>query len=457
MKRKKILIIIIILLLLLLVLLMSINRKDKTNLVPDETEVSAYKAYNENREKEGISAKDAKAHLEDNMNEYYTIKGIIEKLNQNILYLNGTAKDLDLIVTSQNEAKILQEYREKGLKYISDVLAPNYKENYSVDDSYIKNTLGQYSGMKYQISDLYVVDDSEYINTYFVYGKYGSNDYNFIIILDRYNSTFEIYLNNYFVEKQYSKDDTSTMKTLNISSVEKNDSNSFQNKNVEREQVAKLYFEDYIEMMKNDVEKAYSMLDETYRDKRFGSIEKFTDYVRNCKSLENPYMRMYTITPMDGYTEYVCQDELGFNYIFKVYGAMKYTAMLDAYTVNVAAYKKEYDEADDNKKVELSFNRFFECINNKDYDKAYSYLNSTYREKQFPTVESFKQYVTSTWYDINSFGYKSITVDDSGTYTVFGTIKDYEAAGSYEAGAINKTFYVRPSSNYNQFEISFTK
>jgi len=202
MKRKKILIIIIILLLLLLVLLMSINRKDKTNLVPDETEVSAYKAYNENREKEGISAKDAKAHLEDNMNEYYTIKGIIEKLNQNILYLNGTAKDLDLIVTSQNEAKILQEYREKGLKYISDVLAPNYKENYSVDDSYIKNTLGQYSGMKYQISDLYVVDDSEYINTYFVYGKYGSNDYNFIIILDRYNSTFEIYLNNYFVEKQ---------------------------------------------------------------------------------------------------------------------------------------------------------------------------------------------------------------------------------------------------------------
>lgn len=457
MKRKKIIIVIIILLLLLLVLLIAINKKNKTDLVPDESEVSAYKAYNENRANEGISAKDARAHVEDNINEYYTIKGIIERLNQNILYLNGTAKDLDLIVTAQNEAKILEEYRQKGIKYITDILAPNYKDNYSVNDEYIKKTLSQYSGKKYQIDDLYVVDDSEYINTYFVYGKYGNTNYNFIIIMDRYNSTFEIYLNNYFVENNYSKDDTSTMRTLNISSVERNDNNSFQNKNIEREQIARIYYEEYIDLMKNDIDRAYSLLDGTYREKRFGSIEKFTEYVKSSKAIENPHLRSYTITSMDGYTEYVCQDELGFNFVFKVTGAMKYTAMLDAYTVSVGAYQKEYAEADNNKKVELCFNRFFECLNNKDYDSAYAYLNKTYREKQFPTVESFKEYIISTWFNVNQFGYKSVSADDSGTYTVYGTIKDYESVGSYDAGRINKTFYVKPGSNYNQFEVSFTK
>ena len=72
-------------------------------------------------------------------------------------------------------------------------------------------------------------------------------------------------------------------------------------------------------------------------------------------------------------------------------------------------------------------------------------------------MKVLKNIIKSTWFNVNQFGYKSVNVDDDGTYTVYGTIKDYESVGSYDAGRINKTFYVKLGSNYNQFEVSFTK
>jgi len=159
----------------------------------------------------------------------------------------------------------------------------------------------------------------------------------------------------------------------------------------------------------------------------------------------------------NGYTEYVCKDELGNNFIFKVTNAMKYTVLLDSYTASVLAYTNEYASASNARKVELSFNRFIESINNKDYESAYSFLNSTYKQSQFPTVEDFKNYLTSTWFNVNSFSYETMEINSAGTFIVYGTIHDYEAQGSFDSGFINKTFYIKLGSNYNNFEVSFGK
>lgn len=454
--RKKIIIVIIILLIIVafIICMLIVRKNNKKN---DEIPVDIYEAYKKDREKEGISAKDEVAREEDNMNEYTTVKSIIDKFCQNVLYLNAKPKDLDLIVTASNEAKVLQEYKQTGLKYIQDVLAPNYKNAYSVDSKYIYDMLSKYAGKEYIISDMYVVNDSEYINTYFIYGSLGETEFNFVIVLDRYNSTYEMFLNNYFTQQGYSKNQISTMKTLNISSIEKNENNSFQYKSIGNEQLVNIYYNDYVKILKNNKKIAYSMLDSEYKKKRFETYEKFDKYLSNKEDLGNYTISSYTNTQASGYTEYVCKDELGNNFIFKVTNAMKYTVLLDSYTTNVLAYTNEYNNANDARRIELSFNRFIESVNNKDYESAYRFLNSTYKQSQFPTVESFESYLKSTWFNINGFSYKTMEKNNAETYIVYGTVYDYEDRESFDSGNIDKTFYVKLGSSYNDFEISFGK
>ncbi|MBQ3407922.1 MAG: hypothetical protein IJH12_01805 [Clostridia bacterium] len=453
-KKKIILAIIILLVAVVIILIVGKKKKEQPY---NETPVDIYGEYQKNRETEGKSAKDEVAREEDNMNEYMTVQSIVSKFNRNVLYLNATAEDLDLIVTKNQEANVLAKYKQEGTDFIKNVLAPNYKTKYSVDDKYINNMLANYSKLNYVITDMYVIEDSEYINTYFVYGLYGETEFNFIIVLDRYNNTYQIYLNNYFKEQGYSKSNINSMKTLNISSIENNGSNTFQYRNIEREQVAQIYYDEYLDIIKNNKKIAYNMLDSEYKKARFDTIEKFNDYVKNLPTGNKARMASYTITQGDGYDEYLCKDALGNNFIFKVTGAMKYSVILDTYTTNVLAYENEYKNASAEKKVKLSFNRFFECINNKDYERAYGYLNKTFRENEFPTLDEFKQYVESNWFNVNSFTYQSMEVSVNETYSVYGTIHDYELEGSYDAGFLNKTFYIKLGSDYNNFEVSFGK
>ena len=100
-NRKIIIIVIIIILLLLCILaliLLNYKKDNNANQNMEETPYDMYEAYEKQRAKEGITADDAKAYLEDNVSEYYTIEGIIKSFNTYALYLTGTAKDLNLIV-----------------------------------------------------------------------------------------------------------------------------------------------------------------------------------------------------------------------------------------------------------------------------------------------------------------------------------------------------------------------
>jgi len=94
-----------------------------------------------------------------------------------------------------------------------------------------------------------------------------------------------MFLNNYFTQQGYSKNEVTTMKTLNITSVEKNENNGFQYKNIGNEQLVNIYYKDYINVLKNNRKIAYNMLDSEYRQKRFGTFEKFDEYLNNKSNL----------------------------------------------------------------------------------------------------------------------------------------------------------------------------
>lgn len=103
---------------------------------------------------------------------------------------------------------------------------------------------------------------------------------------------------------------------------------------VSDEDMAKIYLNDYIHNMYYDVEMAYNSLDEEYRNKRFGSIEKYKEYI-NTLNYKTYNLATYYKTTKDGYIIFGVRDE-NFNlFVFKTKGVMQYKVYLDDFTVEI--------------------------------------------------------------------------------------------------------------------------
>ncbi len=447
--------ILIILLIFMLIFISILNEKKKKKESDTDLQADYYNEYQQQRATEGVTADNAVASLVDNANNYYTVKSIIDRFNTYVSYLNSSASDLGLIVSKQDEQSALEEYKQDGLKYINDILANNYKTKYAVDNNYIYNNLKSFAGVQYQIDKMYIVEDSKYINTYFVYGKYSNIDFNFIVILDRYNYTFEIYLNNYFKDIGYNSEELSTMKTLHIEKIEKNENNTFQFKNINQQEQANTYYNDFFNEMKKNPELAYSKLDSDYKNSKFKTLDDFKKYIQMYTNA-NKRLGKYKMIKYDSYTELICQDTFGAIWIFKIKGVMNYTILLDSYTIPVKEYEDEYQNAKEEKKAQLCLNRFFEALNNQDYEVAYKFFNDTYKENNFKTLDDFKSYVQNNWFTYNLLDYSGAEYDNN-YYIISGTISDFQNEGSYTAKHIKKNFTIKLGNGITDFEMSFEK
>lgn len=100
------------------------------------------------------------------------------------------------------------------------------------------------------------------------------------------------------------------------------------------EEMAKIYLNDYINNMYYNIDKAYNSLDEQYRNKKFGNLQEYKNYV---KSLDNKSYRVSTYYKYDegGYTIFGVTDQNSNLYIFKTNGVMQYSVYLDDYTVEI--------------------------------------------------------------------------------------------------------------------------
>lgn len=463
-KRKIIIIIIIALIILaiLLVIMIVKNRKKILDPLYGDKFIGDYiEEYEKNR---ANNVDDIKAVLVNDATKYFAVSGVIDSMNMYIQYLDGNVYNLDIIAEDKNEEQeILAEYKQEGIDSIYGMLAKEYKEKYSVDKDYMESNLKKFVGKKYIIDSMFVVEDSPYINTFFVYGSYGSVEYNFVVVIDSYNRAFEIYLNDYVKEQNYSKDNSDSMKSIHADAIEQNEYNKFTYKEVSKENMLLSYYNSYVELLKSNTSKAYKLLDDEYRKERFPSYDEFNKYVQEVmlKNKNEEGLTSYNYKNNGDYTEYCCFDKYGRAFIFKVSSVNKYTVALDTYTIPVLAYDDEYESASEQKKAQICLARFFECINNKDYKKAYSYLNETYKQNNFKTIESFETYVKTYWYDINNIEYQNTVLEGNGTYSILGRISNYSPSDDGEGnntGNINyldKTFYIRLGSAYNEFEISF--
>lgn len=225
--------------------------------------------------------------------------------------------------------------------------------------------------------------------------------------------------------------------------------NEFEIQTVSVETLLDRYFIPYKNNALYNVQKGYELLDEEYRTKRFGDLATFDAYIEvTAEELYNSKIQEYTINECDEYTQYVCKDQYGNQYIFNSYGIAEYSVMLDTYTIPTESFIEAYNEADDEEKAALNLNRFLEAIENKDYKYAYAKIYSTFRNNNFPTQLDFENYINQNW--LNYKNIETVEVENkSGVYVCKLSIKDENDITT------ERTFMIQLEQG-TEYQVSFT-
>ena len=150
-------------------------------------------------------------------------------------------------------------------------------------------------------------------------------------------------------------------------------------------------------------------------------------------------------------TQILCVDRNNKSYIFKVTTPMKYSLILDTYTIDIQEFTTKYSETNDKGKVILNINKFMLALNDKDYKYAYSILASSFKKNNFPTLESFEKYAKTNFFEQNKFDYIEFG-DESGTYYTY-KVNITDGTGKNNK-LITKTFIMKLDEG-TKFETSF--
>ena len=185
---------------------------------------------------------------------------------------------------------------------------------------------------------------------------------------------------------------------INEVSIEKNDNNNFSYTTITDRELTQKYFSYYKSLMLNNPEKAYEMLDEEYRNKRFGSVDDFKSYIdKNREDIEDYVAKEYGVNSLTDGTEYICQDQYNHSYTFKETSIMQFTAKLDNYTIESDETKQKYQDAKEEKKVAMNIDKWITMLNSKDYKTAFEVLDETFRNQYFQNVDEFEEYMKYTF------------------------------------------------------------
>ncbi len=361
-------------------------------------------------------------------NNYYMVKSCVEKFYQ---YLTKTNINEYRIIDEET-----QEYEEKVKKQaIYDMIDERYIQFKDITVDNIFEQIHPIEESTVIIEEMYVSQQDENMSSYIVYGKLRNNntkektDFQLLIEVDMLNRTFKVIMQDYITTNIGKIEEDNTLNFDLEASIEKNTYNTFDYKNITDETYVTDLFNQYKDNMMNDYEEAYKRLNDEYSKKRFGTYQEFENYAKN-RARESLEMQLskYQVTNYEGYTQYTCIDENNNYYIFYVTGVMQYTVILDTYTIDLPQFTEKYNSSSDAEKVLLNIQKIFSAINDGDYNYVYNKLDNTFKQNNFPTLESFSNYIKQNFYENNSIGYSNYkTSGDLHIYEISITDKDNEA------------------------------
>lgn len=413
MKKIKIAITIIAIIAIILIvfLIINSNNNNKNNNNKQDGPITGMKAHEESKE--------------PGLTEYLTVKNCITKFlniinkentsyyttdkdgNKNVLMSQEDIENIIDSVTSENVTGKIEMLDEKAIftpikmaKVISGRV-----------ESYIAQGVLGTSNMKYL------------------------SEATFIVNLDIQNQTYSI------EPIKGNNIDVDSIEITKSKNIEKNKFNSYSYSKIDEQNKCIEYLNNIKQLMLLKPEVAYNYLDDDYKTKRFTNYESFEKYVKNNKKIiKGITLKNYKIG--DSGNKILISDQYSNTYKFDIEGTMKYKVQLDNYIVMIDDEVEKYKELSNQQKTAYNVKRWIKMINSKDYEFAYNYLDKTFREKNFGSVENFEKYIKQNWpeyINIKCSNYKD--VNEVGT--IDGKISERGVSEEELSKVIDKTFIVK--------------
>ena len=285
-KLKKIIVFIFIITSILIVgilLILKNNKNTNENIIVDDV-----------GEPEGIEEDEDNTNIVkelDNRMDYFIVKNVFENTLNYINYLDYDLSQGKLEFTSESEEKqFLSKYKNEGINMLKNVMPKEYINSFGMDDNNIYNNLVKYANKDIMISNVYDTNSNSNIKIFFVYATVldTNEDFNIIVLIDYNNSTFNILLENYIEKEKIDKSKIIGMsfklglnEITQKDSIESNEYNTYEIPSVSNEMYAQELIENYKHYLLDFTQKAYDLLDDEYKAKKFNGIDKFKNYINN--------------------------------------------------------------------------------------------------------------------------------------------------------------------------------
>lgn len=397
-KMKKIIIAILISIIIIILIILAILKVRINNNVRDQVSIG------DEGEKIDFNNTD-KINVTEKI-DYYTVSNCINN------YLNSINKNSSTYYIQDEYDSLLQK------EYVYNLLSDSYIKTENINKQNILEKINLVSKSENFIPLKMNVLEKENIKKYVAYGIIVDLDNNYIqdlyiiVNLDFKNKTYAIQpINN-----EYKDISEIEINNENIS-IEKNSYNTYISQNITNEYITSQYFNLFKRIALSKCEILYNMMPNDYKEKRFANINNFEDYIsENRNNLLDTKINQYLVNTYNDYIEYVAKDQYENIYVFKEYSDGTLYITLDTYTINSDKFNTEYNEANDEKKVQMNVDKFVQMINRQDYKTSYSYLDENFKNNYFTTENKFKEYTKDKFFLYNSIEFKNIQKKGNNLY-----------------------------------------
>ena len=207
--------------------------------------------------------------------------------------------------------------------------------------------------------------------------------------------------------------------------ITQNYTGEFLQEDITNNNIVKRYFEYYKLLILSKPEKAYSLIDEEYKEIRFENYDNFYKYIDENKEIfNNMEFNKYQINYYDDYTQYVALSDNGNYYIFNINKVMDFSVFLDQYIVDLPQFITKYENSDVRIKVALNINKFIMGISDKNYNYINILLADSFKNANSITNNiELERFITNNFYSKNDIEF--LTFDEQGSYYIYtANLKD---------------------------------
>ena len=213
-------------------------------------------------------------------------------LNMYITYSNNLQMMEEI---DEEEIARDKEYYEMKQKQLINIIPDFVKDELKITQENIYNKIAS-KNETYRISNIYksvqtISNQAQYeetsnISAYVVEGVFinkqnlEQRDLKMVVLIDDINSTFLIIPNEYLEAKKINLSENNNIQLYTEGKIEKNQSNTFNNKSANNEDICRKYFADYKANITYDIEFAFESLDKQYRETKFGTLENYKAYIQ---------------------------------------------------------------------------------------------------------------------------------------------------------------------------------